>query len=476
MGVGVSGWPLARAVSLQGQLGVVAGTALATTLVRRLQLGDPGGHLHRALSAFPVPDMARRIYDKYFRAEPKLDHPFRRHPLPAMTCPRSLSELTVVSSFVEVFLAKEDHSGVVGVNLLEKIQLPTLPTLFGCMLAGVDYVLMGAGIPRAIPGVLDALAEHQPVELAVDVAGALAGEHFVTVFDPASIMPRPDPAPKRPRFLAVISSATLAISLARRSSGRVDGFVVEGSTAGGHNAPPRGPMRLSPEGEPIYGPRDAPELDRIRDLGLPFWLAGSFGRPGKLKEALDLGASGIQVGTAFAFCEESGIREDIKQRVIRDSRLGKVHVYTDPRASPTGFPLKVVPLENTASESQVVAERPKICDLGYLREPYRRPNGSVGYRCPGEPEEDYLHKGGNPEDMVGRKCVCNGLMATVGLPQVQKSGYKEPALVTAGEDVALVAEFLEPGEDTYTAAAVIRRLLGEQYASARSPGLPVSSL
>ncbi|MDG4862734.1 hypothetical protein P8605_31820, partial [Streptomyces sp. T-3] len=43
MGVGVSGWQLARAVSRTGQLGVVSGTALDAVLARRLQLGDPGG-------------------------------------------------------------------------------------------------------------------------------------------------------------------------------------------------------------------------------------------------------------------------------------------------------------------------------------------------------------------------------------------------------------------------------------------------
>jgi NAD(P)H-dependent flavin oxidoreductase YrpB (nitropropane dioxygenase family) len=44
--------------------------------------------------------------------------------------------------------------------------------------------------------------------------------------------------------------------LARKASGRVNGFVVEGPTAGGHNAPPRGRLQLSVEGEPIYRERD----------------------------------------------------------------------------------------------------------------------------------------------------------------------------------------------------------------------------
>ena len=66
MGVGVSGWRLARAVSSLGQLGVAAGTALDVVLARRLQDGDPGGHVRRALSRFPFPRAAARILDRYF--------------------------------------------------------------------------------------------------------------------------------------------------------------------------------------------------------------------------------------------------------------------------------------------------------------------------------------------------------------------------------------------------------------------------
>ena len=44
MGVYVSNWRLARAVSELGHLGVVSGTCLDTVLIRRLADGDPGGH------------------------------------------------------------------------------------------------------------------------------------------------------------------------------------------------------------------------------------------------------------------------------------------------------------------------------------------------------------------------------------------------------------------------------------------------
>ena len=58
MGAGVSNWQLAQAVSQTGQLGVVSGTALDTIVSRRLQLGDPGGHMQRAIKHFPDAAMA----------------------------------------------------------------------------------------------------------------------------------------------------------------------------------------------------------------------------------------------------------------------------------------------------------------------------------------------------------------------------------------------------------------------------------
>jgi hypothetical protein len=61
MGVAVSGWRLARAVSMLGQLGVVSGTALDVVLARRLQLGDPTGDLRRAIRRFPDPAVAERV-------------------------------------------------------------------------------------------------------------------------------------------------------------------------------------------------------------------------------------------------------------------------------------------------------------------------------------------------------------------------------------------------------------------------------
>lgn len=463
MGIGVSGWLLAQTVSSLGHLGMVSGTALDSVLARRLQLGDPGGFMAQALTKFPIPEMVQRVWDRYFIDGGKdPDKPFQTVPVHSLNSPVTLVELTVLANFVEVTLAKLGHAGVVGINFLEKIQLPTLPSIYGAMLAGVDYILMGAGIPKAIPGIIDSLAKGEPVKMRVDVEGSAPGEEHYTHFDPAMVFGGKAPELPRPRFLPIISSATLAMTLAKKSSGRVDGFVVEGPLAGGHNAPPRGVMQLSGSGEPIYGERDVPELAKIKALGLPFWLAGDFARPGKLKEALALGAVGVQVGTAFAYCEESGIDPEIKHRVLDAVQEGRVRVFTDPVASPTGFPFKsVLNVEGTANLPESYASRTRICDMGYLRHLYKRPDGTVGLRCPSEPVEHYLKKGGSIGETVGRACLCNGLMATISLGQLHKGDGVEKPLLTAGDDLVNLARFFKNGSTRYHAKDVLDSILSD---------------
>jgi nitronate monooxygenase len=460
MGVGVSNWRLANAVSKLGQLGVVSGTALDSLFVRRLNEGDPGGNVRRGLDAFPFPEMAQRIWDEYYIPGGKAATvPYALPPMHQRRDLRKVVELCIVSNFVEVYLARQGHKNPVGINFLEKVQMPHLASIFGAMLAGVGYVLMGAGIPLHIPGVLDALAGLRPAEYRLAVTGAAQDADTAMHFDPADYVEGPLPALDRPRFLAIVSSNTLATTMLRRASGRVDGLVIESPTAGGHNAPPRGKLLLNAAGEPVYGERDQVDLAGLRALGVPFWLAGGYGNAKKVREALDQGAAGVQVGTAFAFTRESGLRPDLKNSLLNQATTGTGEVFTDPLASPTGFPFKVALLQGSYSDPEVAAARTRVCDLGYLREPYAASDGKIGYRCAAEPVANYVAKGGKVEETVGRKCLCNSLMANIGHQQTRKDGYVEPALVTIGDDLNTVAQFLAPGRTSYSAADVVASLL-----------------
>ncbi len=464
MGVSVSNWRLAKTVSLLGQLGVVSGTAMDTVMVRRLQDGDPGGLVRRALAAFPFQQWVKPVLDKYFQPEGRGRQPYKRIPMPGQLGDTASQILHVLGGYVEGFLAKEGHPGLVGINLLTKLQIPTLGTLYGAMLAGVDYVLMGAGIPREIPEALDKLSVGETASLKLDVTGWTGADAPRLHFNPLEIAGQAQTL-KRPGFLPIIASNSLATLLARKVTGTIQGFVIEGPTAGGHNAPPRGAPVFDERGQPVYGERDVVDLEQIKALGLPFWLAGGTGSPEALERAINQGAAGIQVGTLFAYSQESGFEAGLKARVLEQAARGEVSVFTDPKASPTGFPFKVAEVAGTLSQPEVYQRRTRVCDLGYLREPYQAAEGKIGFRCASEPIDQYLAKGGDPANTEGRKCLCNALLAAVGQGQVQKNGDLELPLVTSGDDLERIGSFVKQFGTQYSARDVVAYLLGESVLS-----------
>ena len=458
MGVAVSSWKLANEVSRRGQLGVVSGTALDAVLARKLQDGDAGGHVRRAMDHFPVPGIAQRVLETYYLPNGRKPHqPYR--PLPDLTVDPSpeFIELSLVGNFVEVWLAKQGHAGVVGINLLEKIQSAILSATLGAMLADVDYVLMGAGIPKQMPQLLRDFAAGRPGHYLIEVEGATS--EYQAVLDPRQHLGDVADRLNRPDFIAIIAQHILASYLARDDRIRPEGFVVEGPHAGGHSAPPRGKLALDDDGDPIYGPKDDANLAAMVGVGLPFWLAGGYTTPEMVAKALDAGAQGVQVGTLFALSKESGLAPELRAQLLQELAAGTLHVRNDPRASPTGFPFKIANLAGTLSEEAEYQARNRICDLGYLRRPYQRPDGTIGYRCASEPVNMYLKKGGDIDETVGRKCLCNSLMANVGFGQLRKDGYIEQAAVTLGQDVSGALELLELYPQGYTGGQAVEWLL-----------------
>ena len=458
MGVAVSSWQMARAVAQAGQLGVVSGTALDVVIARRLQDGDANGDVRRALENFPVPAMADRVLHRHFReggrAPGESYVPVHKLSMsPSVTC----LELSIVANFAEVWLAKEGHHGVVGINFLEKVQMATPSAAYGAMLAGVDYVLMGAGIPSEIPQLLNHLALHEKCSLDLDVDGATTA--YSVGLDPEALTGGGLAPLPRPHFLAIVSAHVLAAYLAREDSTRPDGFVVEGPRAGGHNAPPRGRLVLDDNGQPVFGPRDDADLAKVAAVGLPFWLAGGYSTSLQVKQARAEGAAGVQVGTLFALCAESGLETPVREGMLTELAAGRLEVRTDPLASPTGFPFKVVSVPGSLSEPETYAARPRLCDLSYLRVPFEKEPGTLGYRCPAEPVHMYVRKGGDIADTVGRKCLCNGLTANVGLGQTRRDGYQEAAIATLGADLDGVTQMLSEHPGGWTAVQAVDFLL-----------------
>ena len=167
------------------------------------------------------------------------------------------------------------------------------------------------------------------------------------------------------------------------------------------------------------------------------------------------------MGTPFAYCEESGFTHDLKAQVRHGVTQGQVKVMTDPRASPTGYPFKIVEIEGVNSRAE---GRKRCCDLGYLRTAYKEESGRLGYRCAAEPVDTYLKRGGLVEDTEGRKCLCNGLFANIwhsrrSVTMTSTSGPSSPAATNWRYSAILRAK---PG---YTASDVIDHLLSLPIAS-----------
>ncbi|MCK5321276.1 nitronate monooxygenase [Candidatus Pacearchaeota archaeon] len=456
MSAGVSGWELAREVSSNGQLGVVAGTALGTTLIRRLNNGDLGGELRDSLAEFPDQKIADKIKNDYFikggksgeqRYQNTLSTKFKTQNNTISLKDKNLENLIVAANFVEVNLAKKGHNNPVGINYLHKIRWPLLPSIYGAMLAGVDFILIGAGFAAELPKVIENLSIRERATT------LLQNINYSFIFNPNTISNTPKNL-EAPKFLAIVSN-----HLGARAVSNADGFIFENYIAGGHNPPAR-EKELTEKGEPNYGIKDEmnyPLLEsflnrnaKINGLVQPYWLAGGYAN--KLNEALKKGAEGIQVGTPFAFCQESRIKPTLKQEVLERISNDNANVYTDPRASPTGFPFKVLQIPGTISSKDIYNSRKRHCDLGYLNQFYVE-NGIIKTRCPADNIKNYIRNGGKVEDTEGRKCICNALISTIGL------GYpEEPPIVTAGSDLSTV-KTLSKEKRNYTSKNVIDYIL-----------------
>jgi len=446
MGAWVSGYKLAQAVSMHKKcMGTISGIALDRILAWYLQNGDPGGHFLRALNNFPFPEISERVINRWYCKNNVVEH--KRVPKLSLNPSVDFIDLTICGNFVAVWLAKEQHNNPVSINYLEKIQVPLIYSFVGVIMAGVDYITMGAGIPDQIPELIRSFIEGEEVKYNIDIQGSK--KKYVLKFNPKEYFGcRLLPKLFKPNFLPIISSNLLANILVRRFREKPFGFVVELPCAGGHNAPPRSYK----SGEYIYGEKDLVNFEKLNELDIPYWLAGGFASPEKIAYAKSLGAQGVQVGSIFALCDESEIEQKYKD-ILRRNGYNNNQVIITSSYSPTNYPFKIAELDNTLSDSVIYENEIRQCDKGFLVSFYIDDKGHIHSRCSAEPIDSYLKKGGKIDDITNVRCLCNGLLSTVG-----KGDIDRHAIITLGDDLSFLKHLMSCAEDSYSVDDVIKYL------------------
>lgn len=457
MGIGVSGYKLVRAVNLsddEGRVaGIFSGVAYREVFVRTLQLGDQGGDLRRAMKHFPGSRyIVRRTLKRYFRATGKRT---LQKFLPTVSYedqPALCQELDVISTFCGIWLSRNVGYGrkmPVGLNLLEKAQVSIPSQIFGAILAGVDFIVMGAGNPSQMPELITRLSSWQPVKYRLHVDGALTTDEFVVEFDPSVVGVKEKFALKRPLFGAIVSSYVLAKKMQDVGA---DFLVVEAKEAGGHNAPPRNKV--------AYGEKDEIDWQLFKEkITIPYFTAGllasKVSNPNRWQIAKERGAQGIQAGSIYSLTDKSGLRKDLRQAAIKLGFNRQLEIRTDSGISSSGYPFKVAVVPGTVSDQELFDAHPRGCTLFFLKSAYRKDDGTIGWRCSGGNEAVYEAAGGDPADCVGRGCLCSELLDAIGLG----NNNRFPVLTLGDDAVNFIPMIVEKENGNYNARQATRFLL-----------------
>ena len=376
MGVGVSAWRLARAVARAGQLGVVSGVGAR----HRAGPAAAGRRCRAATLVGPwPPSRSPRSPSGSSSATscPGGTRPARRSAGATTRLAargRQAQELAVVANFVEVWLAKEGHDGLVGVNYLEKIQMADAGRRRTARCSPASTTCSWAPASRARSRACStALAAARAGAAARRRRGRRGRRTHAVTHRPGGAAGRRRRRPlRRPRFLAIVSSAVLAAYLARDAAIRPDGFVLEGPVAGGHNAPPRGRLMLDARGRAgLRAARRASTCQgRAPSACRSGWPAGRHARSGWPRPAPPAPPASRLARCSRCAATPARPRRcgDAARAARSPAPRGAQRRRTPPRpASRSRSSSCRAPL----SDDAVFAERPRLCDLGYLRTPYR---------------------------------------------------------------------------------------------------------
>lgn len=190
-----------------------------------------------------------------------------------------------------------------GINLFAPIVTPEIPKNAGSILVGLARLFNDLGLPA--PTLPSNPAESFTEQLAAALESGASAFSFTFGIPPSDAIT----AIKRHAMLLFGTATTVSEAVALENSG-VDGIVAQGSEAGGHRGTFQGDFSAGMIGTMALVPQI---VDSVR---IPVIASGGIMDGRGIAAALALGASAVQLGTAFLTCEESGIPDAYKQAIL----------------------------------------------------------------------------------------------------------------------------------------------------------------
>lgn len=225
----------------------------------------------------------------------------------------------------EIQKARELTCGLIGVNIM--VALTTFADMVRTSIENkVDVIFSGAGLPIDLPKLFLETCERQKTSF-------------------------------RTKLVPIVSSGRAATIIAKKWLSRCDylpdAFVVEGPKAGGHLG--FAPQNLT---DPNYAlERLVPQVveavkpfEDKKGVAIPIIAAGGIYTGGDIKKYMDLGASGVQMGTRFVATHECDADIRFKEAYLQATEKDVTIIQ-----SPVGMPGRA--LKNTFIESMLKGDK-----------------------------------------------------------------------------------------------------------------------
>ncbi len=190
-----------------------------------------------------------------------------------------------------------------GINLFAPIPAPEAPVEPGPALERLAPFYAELALPRPEVPTLEAGSFGEQLAAALESGASVFSFTF-------GVLPAGALTATKARGMFVIGTATTVEEAVALEGAGVDAIVTQGSEAGGHRGTFAGTFEAGLVGTIALVPQ---VVDAVR---VPVIASGGIMDGRGIAAALALGASAVQMGTAFLTCHEAGIPEAYKQAIL----------------------------------------------------------------------------------------------------------------------------------------------------------------